>query len=139
MIATITELFNKKTVVGVQTLVKIARENNPKDEKIKEDCESIIRCIKNNKLLLKNLRTARNKVYCHFDLQCLDEQFIGELIKTIQPKEIKRFLNESESYITDLKMHYYKDGRKEILSYMNGPDVDNLIEIIKGADEGRHF
>ena len=139
IVATITELVNKKTVVGVQTLVKIAKANKPNDSKVITDCEGILHCIKKHKNLLQTIRTARNKVYCHFDAQVLDKEYVYALNSTIKPKEIKLFLNELEIYITDLRMHYYNDGHKESLSPLNGPDVDALIDIICESNKKESF
>ena len=124
------ELIQKDTVVGVQTLVKIATINCPEDIEIKENSNGIITLIKSNTTVLKDLIRLRNKEICHFDENVLTGDTVSENSKCMNIGFLKQFLYDLETLLSKLRLSYMKDGIYDTMCPINSSDSNNIKDII---------
>lgn len=122
------ELIHRNTVVGIQTLTKIAREHYGDD--VKEKSNEIIEFIKEKEKMLADLIRLRNKEICHFDQNVLSRNTVAQNASCLNIKELKEFLNGIEDRVSQLRLACKKDGVYETMCPINSLDSNILQSIL---------
>lgn len=126
--ANIAELINKKTVVGLHTLIRIALENN-NDSDVKEKSDNILLFLKKNKKMFSELIHLRNKEICHFDENALTGNAVAQNAKCLDIKGLKQFLNTIGELVSELHLACKKDGILETMCPINSNDSNLMKDV----------
>lgn len=114
------QYYERKTIDGKEHLVNLDFDGVTIEQVLKESRESLDEC----QSAIEEMRIVRNKCFCHYEKQAINEQWFSNTIDNVSLEEYEQVANTIENILDILRYRFNLGGLSG-----NIGDIEDLLKV----------